>query len=112
MDTLINLILRAVVILATAYLVPGFKVDGLMGAVVLVLILSLLNILVKPLLILLTLPINILSLGLFTVVVNAIILQLALKLVPGVSSISFVTTLMASVVMSILSVAVGMMMRH
>lgn len=111
MDILINWMLRALVILATAYLIPGFRVDGFMGALVLVLILGLLNMLIKPILVLLTLPINILTLGLFTVVINAIILQLALKIVPGVSSSSFGTTLVASLVMGILSMAVGMMMK-
>jgi putative membrane protein len=112
MDVLISWILRALVILATAYLVPGFQVGGLMGALVLVLILGLLNMLVKPFLVLLTLPINILTLGLFTFVINALMLQLALKIVPGVNSNSFGTTMLASVVMGILSMAVGMMMRR
>lgn len=109
MDNLISWLLRAMVIMATAYLVPGFKVAGFMGALVLVLVLSLLNILVKPILFLLTLPINILTLGLFTFIINAIVLQLAMKVVPGVSSDSFKTTLIATLVMSLLSMAVGRM---
>lgn len=102
-------ILRALVILATAYLVPGFVVSGFMGALVLVLVLGLFNVLIKPLLFILTLPINILTLGLFTLVINAIVLQVALKVVPGVRSDSFTTTLIASVVMSVLSMIVGRM---
>ena len=104
-----NWLLRGLVILATAYLVPGFLVTSFMGALVLVLILSLLNILVKPILFILTLPINILTLGLFTLIINALVLQLALKFVPGVSSNSFTTTLLASIVMSVLSMIVGKM---
>ena len=107
MDTLINWILRALVILVTAYLVPGFVEGNVMSALVLVLILGLFNILVKPLLILLTLPINILTLGLFTLVINAVVLQIAINFVRGVNSDSFRTTLIASVVMSILSMVVG-----
>ncbi|MBI2465425.1 phage holin family protein [Candidatus Shapirobacteria bacterium] len=109
MDNLISWVLRAMVILATAYLVPGFMVSGFTGALVLVLVLSLLNVLVKPILFLLTLPINILTLGLFTFVINAIVLQLAMKVVPGVGSDSFKTTLIATLVMSLLSMAVGRM---
>lgn len=109
MDNLFSWLLRAMVILATAYLVPGFRVPGFMGALVLVLVLSLLNVLVKPILLLLTLPINILTLGLFTFVINALVLQLAMKVVPGVSSDSFRTTLIATVVISLLSMAVGKM---
>lgn len=107
MDTLTSWILRALVILATAYLVPGFRVTSFMGALVLVLVLGLFNILIKPLLFLLTLPINILTLGLFTLVINAIVLQVAMNVVPGVRSNSFVTTFLASIVMSLLSMVVG-----
>ena len=107
MEILIGWLLRALVILATAYLVPGFKVGTFMSALVLVLILGLLNVLVKPLLLLLTLPINILTLGLFTLVINAVVLQLALRIVPNVSSESFLITFIVSVVMSVLSLVVG-----
>lgn len=107
MNTLVSLVVRALVILATAYLVPGFRVDSFMGALVLVLVMGVLNILVKPILFLLTLPINILTLGLFTLVINAVVLQLALKIVPGVGSQSFGTTLLATVVMSLLSMVAG-----
>ncbi len=112
METLLNLVLRALVILATAYLVPNFRVSTFMGAFVLVLILGLLNLMIRPILLILTLPINILTLGLFTFVINAIILQLALKIVPGVSSSSFTTTLWASLVMGILLAVVGVMTKR
>jgi len=107
MEILTSWILRALVILVTAYLVPGFVVESFMGALVLVLVLGLFNILVKPILFLLTLPINILTLGLFTLIINAMVMQLALKVVPGVRSESFTTTLIASIVMSVLSIVVG-----
>jgi len=108
MEILLEWILRALLILVTAYLIPGFAVNSFMAALVLVLILGLLNILVKPLLVLLTLPINLLTLGLFTLVINAVVLQLAVSLVDGVGSDGFVTTLLASVVMSVLSMVVGL----
>ena len=107
METLTSWILRALVILATAYLVPGFTVGGFTGALVLVLILGFLNILIKPILFILTLPINILTLGLFTIIINAIVLQLSLKIVPGAASDSFKTTIIASIVMGLLSMLVG-----
>lgn len=111
MNTLINWLVRALLILATAYLVPGFVVGNFTGALVLVLILGFLNILVKPILLLLTLPINILTLGIFTIVINAVILQLAINIVPGMSSASFGTTLIASLVMSLLSAVAGMVLK-
>lgn len=111
MNTLVNWVLRALVILGTTYLIPGFKVDGFIGALVLVLVLGLLNILVKPILLILALPVNILTLGLFTLIINAVVLQLAVGLLAGVSSDGFVTTLLASVVMSVLSMLVGKTMK-
>ncbi|MFZ2153001.1 MAG: phage holin family protein [Microgenomates group bacterium] len=107
MEILTSWIFRALVILATAYIVSGFIVGDFVGALVLVVVLGLFNILVKPILLILTLPINILTLGLFTLVINAIVLQIAIKIVPGVQSNSFATTLIASVVMSVLSMVVG-----
>lgn len=107
MNIIFNWLLRAVVVLITAYLVPGFVVADFGAAMVLVLVISLFNILVKPLLLLLTLPINFLTLGLFTLVVNAVVLQIAINVVPGVSSRSFGTTLLVSIVMALLSMAVG-----
>lgn len=111
MRLIIEWLIKALVILATAYLIPGFHVNSFGGAFVLVLVLTLLNILVKPLLILLTLPINIMTLGIFTLIINAIVLQLAVGIVPGISSDSFATTFLASIIMSLLSAAAGMLER-
>lgn len=107
MDTLTAWILRAIMVMATAYLIPGFWVTSFWGALVLVLVLGLLDKILKPILLIFTLPINVLTLGLFTIVINAIVLQLAIRLVPGVGSESFATTLIASVVMGIMSVLAG-----
>lgn len=109
MEILISWLLRAMVILATAYLVPGFVVSDFMSALVLVVVLGFFNILIKPILLILTLPINILTLGIFTLVINAIVLQLAIRFVSGVASNSFTTTLVASIVMSVLSMVIGKM---
>lgn len=105
---LVKWIVRALIILAAAYLVPGFYVESFLGALVLVLILGLLNTLVRPILLLFTLPINILTLGLFTWVVNAVVLELAAVIVPGVFISSFLTALIVSVVISVLSMVVEM----
>jgi len=109
MEILISWVLRVMVILATAYLVPGFIVLDFMAALVLVVVLGFFNILIKPILLILTLPINILTLGIFTLVINAVVLQLAIRFVPGVASNSFTTTLVASIVMSVLSMVIGKM---
>ena len=72
---MINLITRLLInvlaLLLVAYYIPGISVDGFYTALVVALILGLLNLTIKPILVILTLPINILSLGLFTFVINA-----------------------------------------
>lgn len=101
MNFLLEWFLKTMIVLATAYLLPGFRVESLFGAFVLVLVIGVLNMLVKPILFILTLPITILSLGLFIFILNAIMLSLAVWFVPGVSSSSFITTLLASVIISL-----------
>lgn len=70
-------------LLLVAYLVPGVRVDGFYAALVVALVLGVLNALVRPILIFLTLPINILTLGLFTLVINALLLWFVSTVVKG-----------------------------
>lgn len=103
MKLLADWILRAFVLLVTSYVVPGFKVDSLITALVVALVLGLLNVFLRPVLILFTLPANILTLGLFTFVVNALLLMLASVLVKGFRVDSFFAAVLASVVISVVS---------
>lgn len=96
-------LVKALILLLTTYFVPGFRVDSFTTALIAVFILSLLNIFIKPLLLFLTLPINILSLGLFTFIVNAILLYIVSAIVPGFRFDSFTTAVVAALVMTILS---------
>jgi len=101
MSLLLEWFFKTLIILLTAYLLPGFRVESIFGAFVLVVVLGVLNVLVKPVLFILTLPATILSLGLFIFILNALVLSLAVWFVPGVSSISFMTTLLASIIISV-----------
>jgi putative membrane protein len=89
-------------ILITAYLIPGVQVT-FVGALVLAVVLALINILIKPVLFFLTLPINILSLGLFSLVLNALLVMLADKIVPGFSISGFWIALLFSIVLSLIN---------
>ena len=73
---LLRWVVSAVALLITSYVVPGFKVKNFKGALVACALIGLANVFIRPLLLFLTLPLNILTLGLFTFVVNAIILRL------------------------------------
>jgi putative membrane protein len=83
MGMLINWIASALVIIIAAYLLPGVHVANFWTALLLAVVLGLLNIFIKPLLVLLTLPITILTMGLFLVVINALMILLASTIVPG-----------------------------
>jgi putative membrane protein len=77
-----TLIIAAAVVLAS-YILPGVAVDRFTTALLVALVLSILNFFVKPILVILTLPVTILTLGLFLFIINAFIIVLAGKLVTG-----------------------------
>ncbi len=103
MKILAEWIIRAFILLATTYFVPGFKIDSYTTAFVVALVLGILNMFVKPVLIFFTLPATILSLGLFLFVINAILLVITARLVEGFQINSFFTAIVAAVVITILS---------
>lgn len=76
-------LISAGALMLVAYYVPGIRVSSFYAALVAALILGLINALIRPVLLLLTLPINILTLGLFTLVINALMFWLASSVVKG-----------------------------
>lgn len=78
-----SVVVSSLAVLVVAHLVPGVRVEGLGWAVVVAVILGMVNAFLRPVLLVLTLPINIVSLGLFTLVVNAFLVLLVGELVPG-----------------------------
>lgn len=100
--SLIHWIVSAISILVAAYLIPGVDVT-LMGALVLAIVLALINLFIKPIISLLTLPLNIVTLGLFSLVVNALLILLASMIVPGFSVHNFFDALLFSIVISVVN---------
>lgn len=88
-------------ILGAAYLIKGVVVAGLWPALILALVLGLINVIIKPILILITLPINILTLGLFTLVINALLIMLASTIVKGFEIGGFWNALLFSILVSL-----------
>lgn len=103
LNKIIKFLANGFVVYATAYLLPGVTVSSFKVALIVALVLAALNILIKPILLFLSLPVTILTLGLFTFVIDALMVILATKIVPGFSVDSFLTALVFSVVMTILS---------
>ncbi|MBI4037579.1 phage holin family protein [Candidatus Curtissbacteria bacterium] len=98
-NTLANLILSAIALLVVAYVVPGFHVASFTTAIVVALILGVINAFAKPILLILTLPITIITLGFFTFILNAVILLLISRFVPGFTIDGFVPALIGAVVL-------------
>lgn len=99
---IIHWLVSAIAILVAAYLIPGVEVT-LVGALVAAIVLALLNMFIKPLITLLTLPINIITLGLFSLVINALLVMLAGYVVPGFSVDGFVAALLFSILLSLIN---------
>ena len=103
MNFIIRLILNAAALLLVAYLVPGFEVTGFYAAIISAVILGLANAIIKPILILLTLPITILTLGLFTLVINGVLIWFVASFIEGFSVDGFVTALIGGVILWVIS---------
>ncbi|MCO5724678.1 phage holin family protein [Robiginitalea marina] len=102
MKFILRLLLSALAVVLLANILPGIHVETYWIAVLVALVLSLLNGLVKPLLVILTLPVTILTLGLFLLVINAIIILLAGSLVSGFTVDGFWWALLFSLLLSVL----------
>lgn len=111
MRFLVDLLIRALVLLLTAYLVPGFKISDYTTAIMVALVLALLNLLLKPVLVILTLPATILTLGLFMFVINAILLLIASRLISGFQIAGFGTAILASIIITIISSLLNLLIR-
>lgn len=92
---------------AASHIFRGLKFDSRGALFVSALLLGLANAIVKPLLIVLTLPLTLLSFGLFVLIINALMILLVAKLVKGFRVASFWTAFFASIFISILSIAIG-----
>ncbi|MCX6231548.1 MAG: phage holin family protein [Bacteroidetes bacterium] len=103
MKYIFKIIVTSFAVVITAYLLNGIHVPNFTTAIVISIVLTLLNIFVRPLLIMLTIPATIFSMGLFLLVINAFIILLASALVPEFKVDSFWWALAFSIILSIVS---------
>ena len=103
MGILINWLVSTLAIIASAYLLPGVHIASFTTALVVAVVLGIINAIIKPILIILTLPINILTLGLFTLVINALMILLAARLVTGFTVDGFWWAFIFSIILSIIN---------
>lgn len=104
---LIRWVLFAVALLFTAWVIPGISFSGYPAAFWAAFVMGLVNIFIRPIILLFTLPLNILTLGLFTFVINALMFLLVAKLVAGFVVTGFLAALLGSILISIFSLFIN-----
>lgn len=102
MNLIIRLLLTAVAVVILSQVLPGVEVAGFTTAVFVAILLALLDAVIKPILVILTLPITIMTLGLFLLVINAIIILMADAFMAGFTVNGFWTALLFSLLLSFL----------
>jgi putative membrane protein len=103
MRFLIRIIVIAAVSFGLAHVLRGIRIDTFWTAIVFAVVLAILNIFIKPLIILLTLPVTILTLGLFLFIINALVVLLASRFVDGIRIANFGWALIFSLILSIVT---------
>lgn len=108
-EFLITWLIATAALMITAYIVPGLLVTNIVSAAVASVILGLVNAIIKPLLVVLTLPLTLLTFGLFLFVINAIVIWLAGMLTPGFVVGGFVPALVGSIVLTLVTSGLTML---
>lgn len=103
MNFIIKLLLNGLAIMLTAYLLPGIQIEGFLSAVMLALVLAILNATLKPVLVILTIPVTFVTLGLFLIVINALVILLADYFIPGSNIDGFWWAVLFGFILSILN---------
>lgn len=111
LQILLALALNAVALLVTAYIVPGFKVDNFTTALLAAIVLGVVNTFIKPILSFISLPITIITLGLFAFVINAVVLFIVSAIVPGVMIDGWVPAILGAIVLSVVSTVLSSLMK-
>ena len=108
MNFLVRLLLSTVAVIITAYILPGIHVEDFLAAFILAVVLSVLNVTLKPLLVIITIPLTFFTLGSFLLVINALVILAAEAFTPGFYVDGFWWALLFSLILSILnSILIG-----
>lgn len=112
MGLVVSLIVNALAVAVAAYLLtPHVHLDGFMSAVIVAIIMAIINTFVKPIITLLTLPINLLTLGLFSFIINGILILFISGIVDGFQVQNFGWAVIFSIVLSIISSLLGIIVK-
>jgi len=103
MDFIIRLVISAFAVILSAYILPGVSVKSFWTALWIALILTLLNVFITPIMVFLTIPITIITFGLFLFVINAVVILIASALISGFQVNGFIWALVYSIILTIVS---------
>ena len=103
MTMLIKWVLFAMLIMFISWVVPGISISSFSSAMFVVVILSLVNIFIRPLINFVSLPLNVITLGIFSLVINALLFLLVAKFSPGFQIDGFINGMLGAIILSILS---------
>jgi len=109
MKLFVRLLVNALAVAITAYLLPHVTIDSFFTAVVVAVVLAVINTFLKPIVKVLTLPITLLTLGLFQVVINGAFIWYASQFIDGFTVVGFLWAVIFSIVLSLVSTVLGMM---
>lgn len=107
MDLVIQWIILALAVMLTAWIIPGIVVTNFQTAMIAALVIALVNVFIRPAILLMLLPINILTLGLSVLVVNALLLMFVAHIVSGVSINNFWSAFFGAILLSLLTVFIS-----
>ena len=107
LNTLVRWVIYSLIIIFVAWIVPGITVENFLTAMLACIIIALINTFIKPFLQLISLPITILTFGLFSFIINALMLLLAGAITPGFEVEGFLSALLGSIILSLTGVGVS-----
>ena len=107
MMTILKWLGYALAVMFIAWILPGISVENFFSAILVAIVLGLINVFIKPILLLITLPINFLTLGIFTLILNALLLMLAGYVTPGFEVDGFWSAFFGALILSILSAGIN-----
>ena len=110
MNAITRFLLSGLAVFAIPYILPGVHVENYGYALLVAFVLAVVNFIVKPVLILFTIPITILTLGLFLLVINALMLKVAAAFVPGFRIDGFLPAFLGAIVLSLVNMALRYML--
>ena len=109
MQFILKMLISTLAVMATSYILPGVRLESFLTAIATALLIAFLNTIVKPLLVILTIPFTLLTFGLFLLVINAAIIMMASGLIPGFYVDGFWYALLFSLILSVITAVMGSM---